>query len=57
MKNELNKICVACEVLMISERNEACEFMIKSCLEACSKRKYKDVLIVSGVGFFSQELI
>ena len=42
---------------MISEIKEACEFMIKSCLEICPKRKDKDILIVSLDGFFSQELL
>ena len=30
MKNELNKIYAVCKELIISERNEANEFMIKS---------------------------
>ena len=30
MKNELNKMCALCKELMIYERNEANEFMIKS---------------------------
>ena len=55
LQNELNKVCVACESLMISERDEAYEFLIKSTLEMCPKRKKEDVLIVSGDGFFNQQ--
>ena len=46
MKNELNKICAACEALIISEINEACDFMIKSCLEMCPKKKIKRICLL-----------
>ena len=54
LMNELNKVCVGCEALLISERDEAYDFLIKSTLEMCPKRNKKDISIVSGDGFFNQ---
>ena len=55
--NELNSVCVGCESLMMSEQNDAYQFMLKSCFEMCPGRKPEDILIVSGDGFFTQNTL
>ena len=57
LNNEIGKVCVGCEALMCSERLEAYSFMLNSCFEMCPGRKKKDVLVVSGDGFFNQQLL
>ena len=57
LKNELNKICVGCEGLIISERKDAYKFLIDSAISMAPKRKHEDILVVSGDGFFDQATI
>ena len=55
--NELNNVCLGCESLMMSEQNDAYEFLLKSCFEMCPGRIPDDVSIVSGDGFFTQNTL
>lgn len=56
MINDLKQICLACESIMCSERNEAYSFMISSLLDmSIGCRGPEKVFAVAGDGFFSQE--
>jgi hypothetical protein len=57
MYNELNKICVACEAIMLAERSHAYMFMVKFLFENAPGRRPQDVLVVAGDGFFTQAKI
>jgi len=57
LKNELDQICVGCESLMLQERDDAYEFLLDSTFDMCPIRQKKDILVVSGDGFFNQETL
>ena len=54
MYNELNKVCIACEAIMIAKRSHAYAFLVIFLFENAPGRRPEDVLVVSGDGFFTQ---
>ena len=54
MYNELNKVCVACEAIMLAERSHAYMFMVQFLFQNAPGRRPQDVLVVAGDGFFTQ---
>ena len=57
MINDVNKVCVGCEALLIGERDEAYKFILLATEKMAPVRRLTDVLILSGDGFFTQEKI
>jgi hypothetical protein len=57
MYNELNKVCLACEAIMLAERTQAYTFVVEFLIKSAPGRTAEDVLVVSGDGFFSQKMI
>ena len=57
MVNDLNKVCVGCEALLLGERDEAYEFILQATSMMAPKRKLSEILIFSGDGFFNREKI
>lgn len=57
MLNDLKKVCVGCESIMVGEQDEAYEFVVKSTCEMAPLRSLHDIYVVAGDGFFSQGLL
>ena len=57
MYNELNKVCIACEAIMLAERSKAYCFVVNFLFENAPGRQAKDVNVVAGDGFFTQKNI
>ena len=47
MYNELNKMCIACESIMLAERNLVYEFLVHFLLKNAPGRPAEEVLVVS----------
>jgi hypothetical protein len=52
MYNELNKVCLACEAIMLAERTQAYTFVVDFLIKSAPGRRAEDVLVVSGDVFF-----
>ena len=57
MYNELDKVCIACEAIMLSERALAYTFLVSFLFKHAPGRSPDQVLVVSGDGFFSQAML
>ena len=55
MYNELNKVCIGCKSILLTERNRAYEFLVHFLLKNAPERPAEEVLVVSGDGFFTQK--
>ena len=52
MYNELDKVCIACEAIMLSERTLAYTFLVNFLFKQAPGQTPDKVLVVSGDGFF-----
>ena len=52
MYNEFNKVCIACEAIMVAERSQAYCFVVKFLFENAPGRQAKDVLKRYSGGWF-----
>ena len=57
MYNELNKVCIACEAIMLAERTLADTCLVNFLFKQAPGRSPDQVLVVSGDGFFSQAML
>ena len=57
MYNEFNKVCIACEAIMLAKRSRAYMFLVNFVFENTPGRKPKEVLLVTGDGLFAQAQI
>ena len=55
MYNEFNRVCIACEAIMLAERSKAYGFVVNFLFENAPGRQAKDVNVVAGDGFFTQK--
>ena len=55
--NELKQVCVICESLMLSERNEAYISVLDFVFDSASARKRDEVHVISGDGFFDESVV
>ena len=54
--NDLNKVCVGSEGIIISERTDAYQFLIDSTIDMCNNvRSKENIYCVSGDGFFNNQ--
>ena len=51
MYNELNKVCIACEAIMLSERTLAYTFLVNFLFKQTPRRTPDQVSVVIGEGF------
>jgi len=55
--NEAGKVVVLIESILLDESEEAYKFLVSNLLKMCPRRSMDNYFIVSGDGFFSQEMI
>lgn len=57
LRNELEKVCVCAEGIVAAEKDNAYKFLVNFVLENSPGRDKSRVYVLSGDGFFSQEMI
>jgi hypothetical protein len=57
MYNELNKVCIIYEAIMLAERTLMYTFSVNFMFTHTPRRRRDEVLVVSGDGFFSQTML
>lgn len=57
MYNEMNKVCVGCESIILGETKDSYKFMIDFMCESAPGRKRDEIDVVAGDGFFNQGMI
>ena len=50
--NDLNKVCVACESIVMAERDQACIAVMDFVIKSAPKRTRENVHVITGDGFF-----
>ena len=57
MYNELNSVCVACEAIICSEREESYNAMIQFVLQNSKKRTNENINVIAADGFINQNCV
>ena len=55
LHNEMNKVCVGCETIIFSERNDAYKSMIDFCIEFSPKIPREEIFVVTAYGFVTYD--
>ena len=56
LNNELGRVCLACEAIMLREQIDACKFILDFLFDACTRRTRDEVLILLGDGFLRKKI-
>ena len=57
MYNEINCVCVACEAIICSEREESYNAMIQFVLKNSNKRSNENIHVIAADGFINQDCV